>query len=177
MRENEPVRSKNASGMVALSFAVSTVAWVAWLGVAPLLPPPLAGITYLLGSFICHQRPERSFHLGVAQLPVCARCLGIYAGAALGSLVWVVAQHRAATADRRGRVSLRLLALAVAPTALTLGAEWAGIWQPSNLARAIAGIPLGLVAALVVIGALTTLHYDACAPRRPIASPPPRAPM
>lgn len=33
----------------------------------------------------CHQLSERSFHIGIRQLPVCARCLGIYVGL-LGSL-------------------------------------------------------------------------------------------
>jgi len=41
--------------------------------------------TYLVGSLLCHQRPERSFFLWGSQMPVCARCLGIYAGAALAA--------------------------------------------------------------------------------------------
>src|SRR5438067_12965322 len=42
---------------------------------------------YLIGSIVCHQRPERSFHLWSAQLPVCARCTGIYAGAAVAAII------------------------------------------------------------------------------------------
>ena len=47
-------------------------------------PGPAAAVAYLLGSQICHQIAERSFHLAGAQLPVCARCTGIYAGFAAG---------------------------------------------------------------------------------------------
>src|SRR5688500_7927608 len=118
-------------------------------------------MTYALGSLVCHQRPERSFHLGVYQLPVCARCLGIYAGAAVGALtvsLW------------RGRTRWGLALLAALPTAITVSLEWVGVWFPSNLTRAIAGAPLGLV----VMGALATLHYGECVPPRPTApSPPP----
>ena len=153
------------------AFVASTVAWLAWLIVAPLLPSPLAAVTYALGSFICHQRPERSFHLGIAQLPVCARCIGIYAGAALASLGWALVRFDMAVAGRRGRW---LFVLATMPTAITVAVEWAGVWQPSNIVRAVAGLPLGAAASLVVIGALTTLHYDECAQRRPIVPAPRR---
>ena len=67
---------------VLAAFALAAVTWLALLILGPTLPVPLAGALYALGSHICHQRPERSFHLFAAQLPVCARCLGIYAGAA-----------------------------------------------------------------------------------------------
>ena len=42
--------------------------------------------TYLLGGLICHQRPERSFHPEGVQMPVCARCFGLYLGGGLGVL-------------------------------------------------------------------------------------------
>jgi hypothetical protein len=38
-------------------------------------------LIYAAGSMICHQRPERSFHLFGVQMAVCARCVGAYAGA------------------------------------------------------------------------------------------------
>ena len=52
--------------------------------------------TYLIGGVVCHQRPDRSFHLHGVQMPVCARCAGLYLGAGLGVL--------AATGFRRRRV-------------------------------------------------------------------------
>jgi len=154
--------------------AVAAIVWLALLIAAPLLPVPLAASLYALGSRICHQRPERSFHLFAAQLPVCARCLGIYAGAALGSLLALSARMR----SKRDTVSPRqLLVGGVMPTALTLVAEWTGAWATSNGARAAAGVPLGVVVALVVAQAVATLHYGGCAPRRPIASNRPSTPI
>lgn len=34
----------------------------------------------------CHQRVDRSYHLGSYQLPVCSRCQGIYLGYIIGIL-------------------------------------------------------------------------------------------
>jgi uncharacterized membrane protein len=44
---------------------------------------------YAIGSFVCHQLPERSWRLWTAQMPVCARCTGIYFGAAIAALMSV----------------------------------------------------------------------------------------
>ena len=72
----------------------------------------VAGV-YAVGSVVCHQLPERSFHLWAAQMPVCARCTGIYAGAAIAAIVGVAgatpaqADRREATRSRRRRCALR----------------------------------------------------------------------
>src|SRR5207244_1317844 len=42
---------------------------------------------YAIGSGICHQLPARSFHMWSMQMPVCARCSGIYVGAALAATI------------------------------------------------------------------------------------------
>jgi len=154
--------------------ACAATAWLLLLVATPILPIPLAGALYALGSRICHQRPERSFHLLAAQLPVCARCLGIYAGAAAGSLLATSARIR----SWANRLSPRTLLIGGSiPTALTLVFEWSGEWGASNLARAAAGVPLGFVIALVVAQGVATLHYGGCAPRRPIASNRPPTPI
>jgi uncharacterized membrane protein len=157
---------------VLLTLAAS--AWLALLVLAPVLPTPAAAALYAVGSQICHQRPERSFHLFAAQLPVCARCLGIYAGATLGSAVVLGSRWRSRATTLSSRM---LLVCGSIPTALTLVAEWSGAWRGSNTARAIAGVPLGFVVALVVAQGVATLHYGGCAPRRPIASNRPPTPI
>jgi uncharacterized membrane protein len=132
------------------------------------LPVPVSAGVYGLASLICHQRPERSFHLAGAQLAVCARCLGIYAGVTAGAAATAIrlAPGAPAAAHRFERVSPRKMLLAVAlPTALTLIAEWAGVWDPGNIGRALAGGVLGAGVAIVVL----TLHYDQCVPPRPTA--------
>ena len=147
--------------------ALTAIIWVALLILAPALPVPIAGMLYALGSRICHQRPERSFHLFAAQLPVCARCAGIYGGAAVGLLLTLSASIR----ERLFPFSPRmLLAAGGLPTLLTLILEWSGAWAGANNVRAAAGATLGAAVAFVVARAAPTLHYRGCVPRRPIAS-------
>ena len=124
---------------------------------------PFALVMYAAGSVICHQRPERSFHLLSVQLPVCARCLGIYAGAALISAIVAAkpdfspaplfggTRHRAAGGDARAAARTVLLIAAV-PAAATLLAEWATGHTPGNWTRALSGVPLGAAVAWIVSG-------------------------
>lgn len=154
------------------------LAWVTVLVAAPLLPAAPAGIAYAVGSLICHQLADRSFHLGAVQLPVCARCLGIYGGfvvavtAAFSRLVpgsafaRLMDRHRGLTPD----AARWMVGVGAAPTAITVIAEWGGVWQTSNAARFAAGLPLGSAVGVVVIAALATLHYGECARRPPITS-------
>src|SRR5580765_1303965 len=50
----------------------------------------LAALPYVVGAVICHQQAARSFAIWSQQLPVCARCTGIYAGAGLVALLGVL---------------------------------------------------------------------------------------
>ena len=143
--------------MVVL-LALAACVWVGLLVAAPFLPAPAAALLYALGSYICHQRPERSFHLAGAQLPVCARCFGVYIGAAMGAI--------AATRLRPVRFPRVLIAPSLAPALISLVAEWGGAWLPSNIARSLTGLLAGAIVAGVV---LATLHYEQCAQRRPNA--------
>lgn len=148
--------------------------WVVLLLAAPWLPGWAGAALYGIGSFICHQIPERSFSVAGAQLPVCARCLGLYAGSALGAAVlvsrWRLPRGALTTTRRLRRVGV----VVAAPTVATVLLEAAGVWSPSNVTRALAGLPLGALVGLVVGNALATLHYDGCAPPRPNGPTPPR---
>jgi uncharacterized membrane protein len=147
---------------VGRAFAGVSVAWAALLPLAAYgasRPHPSAWLwsvtaaIYGLGSTICHQLPARSFHLWSAQLPVCARCTGVYLGAAIVALVtgWrdrsgALLRHAARTID--GRVVFFVAAL---PSLTTLAFEWASGVTPSNSVRALAGLPLGAAVAWLVI--------------------------
>lgn len=47
-------------------------------------PPGLFGKADAIGYAVCHRIGERSFHIGSYQLPLCARCSGMYLGAVTG---------------------------------------------------------------------------------------------
>lgn len=108
-----------------------------------------AAAVYAAGSRVCHQRPERSFHVAGRQLPVCARCTGVYVSAA--AAVPFVFLLSAGGMPRRTKI---LFALAALPTAVTWLLEFTGVMPFSNLARASAALPLGFVAAWLVLAQL-----------------------
>jgi len=114
----------------------------------------VAAPAYLIGAILCHQLPERSFHVGAAQWPVCARCAGIYAGAAVAALVSAIAPLRAIETGAVARARVVLLA-AVLPSAGTLVYEWTTGFAPANGTRWAAGLLLGAIVAWVVVAAST----------------------
>ena len=118
--------------------AIGLLFWVVLLFAAP-------GVLFPFGHFICHQRPERSFFIGGQQLPVCARCTGLYLGAALAIPFAVAAA--VAVSSRRNR---RIFLVAALPTLITWTLEFAGIVPFSNVVRFVCALPLGFVAAWMV---------------------------
>jgi uncharacterized membrane protein len=109
--------------------------------------------TYHAGSLVCHQRPERSFHVTGVQMPVCARCLGLYtAGAAGAALAWI-RRWRSGAWNARA-----LFGLAVLPIALTVTLEWMHVLTTSNATRLLTGLPLGFVAGWILVSMLRARH-------------------
>ena len=112
-----------------------------------------AGVVYLAGRVVCHQRPERSFVAAGHPLPVCARCTGIYAAAPLACLLAIAAPGGrgrrlwAWAATRRG------VLLAAAPTAISVVVEWITGWTDPGL-RAATGALLGFAGAGLVCASL-----------------------
>ena len=121
------------------ALGVAVWIWTAALFLAPVAMKPLCGS-------ICHQRPERSFFVTGAQMPVCARCTGLYVGAAL--IVPVALSIASTLPARRAR---GLLAIAALPTAITWTLEFAGVVPFSNTARFLAALPLGAAASWLVL--------------------------
>jgi uncharacterized membrane protein len=102
----------------------------------------------LVGSRICHQRPDRSFHFAGAAWPVCARCSGLYLGGAAAA--WLGLD---ATRFRRAGRMRRLLVLSAVPTVLTWIAEAMFAVPISNAARFAAAVPLGATIAFAIVQA------------------------
>ena len=120
---------------------VTVTTWVATaLIIAALAPPslikhgePLAAAAILaFFSKLCHQRPDRVFYLFGVPAAVCIRCLGIYAGAVVGSLIRL--NHK---------LALRCLGIALALNFLDVAAEAIGLHGNLPLMRLLIGAALG----------------------------------
>jgi uncharacterized membrane protein len=94
-------------------------------------------------ALVCHQRPERSFWVFGAPVAVCARCLGIYLGAAVGLLL-----------NMPRRIALRLLVVAAALNLLDAASESLGVHSNWLEARFVLGLLLGAAAAALVASSL-----------------------
>ena len=109
-------------------------------------------VVYGAGRVVCHQLSERSFHLWAHQMPVCARCTGIYVGASVAALA--AGAFRLPVAPTRDPHHARVLLLAAAlPTVATLVYEWTTGDMPANAVRAAAGLPLGAAVAWLIVSA------------------------
>jgi len=170
------IRQHQREGLFTLRttwLAAASSGWLSLVLASPFAPAPLAFLAYAVGGLVCHQIAERSFHIGAAQLAVCARCTGIYAGAA-GSFVWqaALAYRNPGPATRTpgddGVLAARLWLMGGAlPTVATVLLEQVGLWNTTNVERAIAGVPLGAVVALVA-GRAATIHLREWRQRRPV---------
>jgi uncharacterized membrane protein len=141
---------------LAATLTVGALLWTATLLLAPFALQRGRGVSmasaliYQGASLICHQRPERSFHLAGVQLPVCARCTGLYLSGAAGALAaW--SGWRRLVMPRATRTAF---ALAAIPTALTFAVELAGLAHPSNTVRAMSALPLGAAAGWIFVRSL-----------------------
>jgi uncharacterized membrane protein len=143
--------------VIVRALAAAALVWVAVILLAPLaiasrhgaLSLGAAGV-YTAGARVCHQRSERCFRIQGRPMPVCARCTGLYAGAAVAGPVALVLA--AGLSSRRARLIITLAAL---PTVISWGIEFAGLAHPSNSVRMIAALPLGFVVAWLVISTLS----------------------
>lgn len=146
--------------MLAVLTLAASLLWAAAIVAAPWAaagasPVPAAlsaaaGVTYLAGHLVCHQRPERSFHAAGLPLPVCARCSGLYVAFPMALAVflpWTRPTWRAGASVRWG-----LMAAAV-PTVVSVIAERLTGWSTAPF-RAAAGAALAIGLAWLVRVAL-----------------------
>lgn len=159
-----PLTGTGRTAAVALLLVASTL-WTTAVVAAPYVvshgPGPLrigqaAGLVYAAGSLVCHQRPDRSYHPWGAQVPVCARCLGIYLAVPLGVALVLAGRRRRPAPDAEAARATwrRIVLLACLPTALTVLWEWTTGDRTPDLVRAVAGVALGGPVAAFLAAAL-----------------------
>jgi len=111
-----------------------------------------ASVFYLSFSFLCHQNPDRSFFLAGYPLPVCHRCLGIYFGLCIGSLIGFRFLPQAS------RFRLLYIAASAIPILLDVAISSLGLWSGMGLVRFITGLWFGcLISIFLLYGAYELL--------------------
>jgi uncharacterized membrane protein len=141
--------------------AVLALVWMGMIVGAPLAEAHgyagVAQVLYKAFDPLCHQIPERSFHLEGHAFAVCARCTGIYAGFAAGIIFYPLVRSLKRT-DTPARTWLILAAM---PLAVDWSLGFFGIWANTHLSRFLTGALLGVVCALFVVpGLMDVLDVD-----------------
>jgi|SRR5664279_5369243 len=101
-------------------------------------------------ALVCHQHADRSFVLFGGTVAVCARCLGIYLGAAMGLLLRMPRQF-----------AERLLLAAAAINLTDWLAEIAGLHGNWTFTRFALGLVLGSAAAMLVTASIDDVNVPA----------------
>jgi len=125
-----------------------------------------------IGYAVCHRLDERSFHVDGRQLPLCARCSGMYLGAVLGLLFLSLTYRRNAGTPPKAVIAILLLfglAFAVDGTNsyLYLMKSVSGsrlsfipnLYVPNNTLRLFTGSGTGLAMAVAVFVSLNQTFW------------------
>lgn len=154
---NQSTRAGRRAMVVWAGTCAIALTIVGWIVVAPLAQvhghPEFAAAIYKAFSFVCHQIPERSFHLAGHQFGVCSRCTGLYAGFAVAALVYPLAR----SLQRTDTPSPIWLILATLPLVIDFALGYFSIWQNTHLSRFLTGALLSSVAVFYVMPGLIDL--------------------
>jgi uncharacterized membrane protein len=131
-------------------------------------PGGLLGKADAVGYAVCHRIDLRSFYLGDRQLPLCARCTGMYLGAMLGLAYQTFSgRRRAGTPPVAVLVALAILVMTFAVDGLNsylhLFPGAPSLYEPQNWSRLLTGTGMGLAMAIALYPAFNQTvwrHWD-----------------
>jgi uncharacterized membrane protein len=136
------------------------------LGFLMVAPPGLLGKADAFGYAVCHRIDARSFQIGTRQLPLCARCSGMFFGALLGLVFLTLTfPKRAGMPSKVFFIPLGIMVFAFALDGINsyvtlmkgLGTSFFSsiptLYEPNNTLRLLTGTGMGLVIAAVLFPA------------------------
>ncbi len=142
---------------------------ILWLLTTPM---GIFGKADTIGYAVCHRIDTRSFHIGVRQIPLCARCTGQYLGAVIGLIfLWIVGRDRTGTPPKRVIGGMIILFIFYAidgvnsyfylPPFLKMFPNMPHLYEPSNTLRLFSGTGVGLVIGMILYPAfLGSIHVE-----------------
>lgn len=139
------------------------IAGAAWLIGTP---PGILGKADAVGYAICHRIAERSFHAHDHQMPLCARCTGIYLGVFIGLMAFILAGRLRAAKLPNAKV---LIAIAAPITFygfdglnsyFSIFEFYRPIYQPHNTLRLLTGTTFGLAMITIVVPVFNMIAWE-----------------
>ena len=97
-----------------------------------------------MGSAVCHQMAERSFIFDGMQMPLCARCTGIYTGVFF-AFCFLFLKKRIEGGKVFSAKEAALTAFAVLPVGVDGVGSYLGFWESTQLVRILTGSLVGAV--------------------------------
>ncbi len=150
----------------ASKYLVIAAAVLVFIGWFVSTPPGLMGKADAIAYAVCHRISERSFHIGNIQLPLCARCSGMYLGAVVGLVFQSIAGWKRTKVPHWGILSVLVVFF------LAFGIDGANsylyllkqlrpgilpqipnIYVPNNTLRLLTGSGMGLAMAVMLFPA------------------------
>jgi len=112
-----------------------------------------AGLITFFFAPVCHQMPDRCFHLVGQAMPLCSRCSGIYLGALSGVLFFPVLRNKFLFEIPKRRV----LIFSLLPLLLEVSLSKIGLYDGGLIIRFISGLIPGAVSVFYVLPSLNKM--------------------
>ena len=152
-----PARYRRQAFGVWSVAAAAAALWVLLILVPPVFAAAaadsVASPVFTFFGYICHQLPDRSFHLMGHQLGVCSRCFGVYFGLLAGVLAYPL-WRRIDEIEPLPRV---FLFASIIPMGIDWSLTFFGIWENTHASRFITGLILGVGCATFIIPAVVEI--------------------
>ncbi len=131
--------------------------WVLFILAAPIAAGTgetgVSGPIYDFFGYLCHQQPERSFHLGEHAFAVCSRCFGVYFGLAGGIAAYPLLR-RLENVEPMPRY---WLFLSLFPMGVDWGLNALNVWHNTHISRFFTGLVLGAACAVFIVPAVVEI--------------------
>ncbi len=135
----------------------------------------IISLAHWFGSAVCHQWPAHSYFIAGVELPLCARCTGMYLGALLTILFHAWRHPRAIGTPRPWALVLMVLFFfAWAGDGVNSFADYLGfhsLYPPQNILRLTTGALMGITLGSLIFVMFNALIWRQVRPERILATP------
>jgi uncharacterized membrane protein len=147
---------KQAFNVWSIALAVVLV-WLLLMVIPPIFAAngqtSVSSPLYFFFSNLCHQMPDRSFHILEHQLAVCSRCFGVY----FGLLAGLIAYPLWRSIENIEPLPRLWLFASMVPIGIDWSLGMLDIWQNNHASRFITGLILGVGCATYIMPALVEI--------------------